>query len=195
MQRPEGKHMKTDKKEEIDLNGENKYTEENHPGRIKCDKLRAIRKKIAEVNDIEFETAECHHTGPCAGTCPVCDEEIRYLDEQIEKKKKRGEEVYIVNIAVSEDICEEKTSDYSYSTTTMGQTWPSSRNKDEKDSCEEEPPDYSYSHTTMGQIQPHSSFKAEKKRKSKKKTSSTKKDTVTKDDDFSMGITRPRRIT
>jgi len=56
------------------------YTEENHPGKEKCNTLREIRQKIAEMNGIDFKPAECHHSGPCAGTCPVCDDEIKYLD-------------------------------------------------------------------------------------------------------------------
>jgi len=75
------------------------YTEKNHPGRDKCDQLREIRKKIADANGIEFEPAECHHTGPCRGTCPVCDSEIKYLDEQLQKKKERGEEIILTGIA------------------------------------------------------------------------------------------------
>ena len=79
------------------------YHEKNYPGRAKCDKLREIRKKIANANDIYFEPAECHHTGPCLGTCPACDAEIRYLDRQIRLKKQRGEEVVLTGIA-SNDI-------------------------------------------------------------------------------------------
>lgn len=82
--------------------GEDKYTEKNHPGRDKCDKLCEIRKKIADANGIDFEPAECHHTGPCLGTCPVCDEEIKYLDEQLKKKKARGEDVILNGLAINE---------------------------------------------------------------------------------------------
>lgn len=76
--------------------------EHNHPGRDKCDKLRAIRKKIADANGIDFEPAECHHTGPCLGTCPVCDSEIEYLDEELQKKKERGEEIILSGLAADE---------------------------------------------------------------------------------------------
>ena len=87
----------------IELNSDgNEYTEKNHPGRDKCDKLREIRKRIAEANGIEFKSAECHHTGPCLGTCPVCDEEIKYLDEQLQKKKARGEDVILNGLAINE---------------------------------------------------------------------------------------------
>lgn len=76
--------------------------EKNHPGRAKCDQLREIRKKIAKANDIEFEPAECHHTGPCMGTCPVCDSEIRYIDDELQKKKMRGEEIILTGLAADE---------------------------------------------------------------------------------------------
>ena len=83
------------------------YTEENHPGKDKCDQLREIRKKIAEANGIEYNPQECHHKDPCKGTCPACDAEIRYLDEQLQLKKERGEEISLVGIA-KEDIQEYK---------------------------------------------------------------------------------------
>ena len=78
--------------------------EKTHPGREKCDQLRKIRKLIAEANDIAFEPAECHHTGPCKGTCPVCDAEIKYLDEQIQKKRARGEQVYLTGLSGDESL-------------------------------------------------------------------------------------------
>jgi hypothetical protein len=74
-----------------------------YPGREKCEQLRKIRIKIAELNDIEFEPAICTHKGPCKGTCPVCDSEISYLDSELQKKKQRGEEINITGIA-EEDI-------------------------------------------------------------------------------------------
>ena len=78
------------------------YHEKNHPGREKCDKLREIRKKIADANNITFEPAECHHRGPCLGTCPKCDAEIRYLDRQLRLKKERGERIVLSGIAADE---------------------------------------------------------------------------------------------
>lgn len=79
-----------------------KYDEHNHPGRDKCDALRGIRKKIAEANGIAFDFPECHHTGPCKGTCPACEAEVRYLDEELQKKKERGEEISLVGLAADD---------------------------------------------------------------------------------------------
>lgn len=81
---------------------DNGYTEKNHPGRDKCDQLREIRKKIAQANGIKFEPAECHHTGPCMGTCAVCDSEIRYIDDELQKKKMRGEEIILTGLAADD---------------------------------------------------------------------------------------------
>lgn len=81
---------------------ESTYTEFNHPGRDVCDLLRDVRKKIAEKNGIKYEFEECHHTGPCKGTCPACEAELRYLEAELKKKIDRGEKVYIEGLASAE---------------------------------------------------------------------------------------------
>lgn len=55
-------------------------------GKKKCEVLRNIRMKIAEENGITYVPAECHHEGDCPGTCPRCDAELRYLQNEIDKK-------------------------------------------------------------------------------------------------------------
>lgn len=94
----QGKKSLPGKKSAFEEESTSTYDESNHPGKDKCDTLRTIREKIAYYNDIEYEPAECHHTGPCSGTCPVCDEEIRYLNEEIKKKIARGEYIYVYNL-------------------------------------------------------------------------------------------------
>ena len=74
--------------------------EASNYGKDKCKKLKQIRKLIAEVNEIPFETVECYHEGPCPGTCPACDAEIKYLDEQLQQKRRRGEEVILSGLAL-----------------------------------------------------------------------------------------------
>ena len=78
---------------------EDDQAEKKHPGRERCDRLRAIRRKIAEANNVDFHPDECHHRGPCSGTCPACEAEVRYLAKQLEDKRKRGEEVFLDGIA------------------------------------------------------------------------------------------------
>ena len=75
------------------------YLRDSHPGKEKCDTLRNIRKKIAEVNGIDYEPGECTHVGPCLGTCPMCDAELAYLDKELDAKRERGEEISISGIA------------------------------------------------------------------------------------------------
>ncbi len=81
------------------------YTEFNHPGRDKCDQLREIRKKIAEENGIDYTPQECHHTGSCTGTCPACEAEVKYLEEQLAKK--RGK---IKLVGIAEEFMQDKGS-------------------------------------------------------------------------------------
>lgn len=92
-----------DKIKKLGYKVEDNNEDTKYPGREKCEQLRKIRIKIAELNDIEFEPAICTHKGPCKGTCPVCDSEISYLDSELQKKKQRGEEINIAGIA-EEDI-------------------------------------------------------------------------------------------
>ena len=47
-------------------------------GKSTCKTLKAIRRQIAEANDIKYEPRECHYEGPCLGTCPACEAEVRY---------------------------------------------------------------------------------------------------------------------
>ena len=54
-------------------------------GKQVCDYLRNLRRMLAEANHIPFESEECPHTGPCAGTCAKCDAESEYLRGEIEK--------------------------------------------------------------------------------------------------------------
>ena len=68
-------------------------------GRNTCNTLKAIRKQIAEANDIEYEPQECTHEGECAGTCPACEAEVRYLERQLDLRRKLGKAVAVVGIS------------------------------------------------------------------------------------------------
>lgn len=87
------------KRETQEIEDQAAYTELNHPGRDKCDELRKIRKAIADENGIDFQPAECHHAGPCKGTCPACEAEVKYLEEELQKKQAKGEKVKLAGIA------------------------------------------------------------------------------------------------
>lgn len=69
-------------------------------GRHTCNTLKAIRKQIAEANEIEYEPQECTHEGDCAGTCPACEAEVRYLESELIKRKGLGKKVAVAGIAM-----------------------------------------------------------------------------------------------
>jgi len=68
-------------------------------GKATCKTLKAIRKQIAEANDIKYEPRECHYDGPCLGTCPACEAEVRYLEQQLSLRRQLGKAVAIVGIS------------------------------------------------------------------------------------------------
>ncbi len=70
-------------------------------GRDKCKILKEIRKEIAKNNDIEYVTSECKYSGECTGTCPKCEEEVKYLESEIEKRKKLGKKVAVAGITAA----------------------------------------------------------------------------------------------
>lgn len=70
-------------------------------GKSKCKILKEIRKQIAQENDIVFVTAECKHKGDCPGTCPKCESEVRYLEEQLRKRQLSGKKVAVAGVAAA----------------------------------------------------------------------------------------------
>jgi len=59
-------------------------------GKSTCKLLKDIRQQIADANGISYQPKECHHKGDCAGTCPACEEEIRYLERELKARKGNG---------------------------------------------------------------------------------------------------------
>ena len=70
-------------------------------GKRKCKMLKEIRKQIAKENDITYITTECKHQGNCKGTCPKCESEVRYLEAELEKRRKAGKTVAVAGIAAA----------------------------------------------------------------------------------------------
>ena len=70
-------------------------------GKSKCKILKEIRRRIAEENDIAYVTSECKHQGNCLGTCPKCEAEVRYLEEQLEARKRAGRAVALTGLALT----------------------------------------------------------------------------------------------
>lgn len=69
-------------------------------GKEICRILKEIRRQIAKANDIEFVTAECRHKGDCAGTCPKCESEVVYLEEQLARRRRLGLTTRVAGLAL-----------------------------------------------------------------------------------------------
>lgn len=69
----------------------------------RCRILRNTRKRIAEANGIEYQPTECTNTKPCEGTCPACEEELRYIERKLDEKKRRGEHIIIDGVSLLDE--------------------------------------------------------------------------------------------
>lgn len=67
-------------------------------GKQTCRILKEIRRRIAEANDIEYVTSECRYKGECKGTCPRCEAEVRYLEQQLALRRIAGKAVILAGI-------------------------------------------------------------------------------------------------
>ncbi len=70
-------------------------------GKQTCKILKEIRRQIAEANGIEFATSECRYKGDCLGTCPKCEAEVRYLEQQLRTRSLAGKAVALAGISAS----------------------------------------------------------------------------------------------
>ena len=69
-------------------------------GKNKCKILKQIRQKIAHENDIPLVTQECTYQGECSGTCPRCEAELRYLEQQLARRQALGKAVTVAALSV-----------------------------------------------------------------------------------------------
>lgn len=70
-------------------------------GKHICETLKAIRRDIAEANEIDYNPTECTHKGDCAGTCPKCESETRWLEKQLRARQALGKAVTIAGLSVA----------------------------------------------------------------------------------------------
>lgn len=70
-------------------------------GKEKCNLLKQIRQEIAESNGIVYLTSDCTFEGPCTGTCPKCDAEIRYLEGEINRLASEGTSITLSALSAS----------------------------------------------------------------------------------------------
>lgn len=76
-----------------------------YKGKSTCRQLKKIRKMIAEQNHIPFNDSECHYEGDCAGTCPKCDAELRFLENALRKSVHIGKVVVLSGAALAISAC------------------------------------------------------------------------------------------
>ena len=69
-------------------------------GKKICQTLKEIRLQVARTNDIPYEPTECKHKGDCSGTCPKCEEEVRYIEQQLNKRRTLGKAVAVAGVAI-----------------------------------------------------------------------------------------------
>jgi ragA protein len=72
-------------------------------GKDICKALKEVRQQIADANNIRYQPCECHHKGDCSGTCPACEQEIRYIESQLKERSHKGINTKLIGIAAS--IC------------------------------------------------------------------------------------------
>lgn len=70
-------------------------------GKQRCKMLKAIRQQIAINNHIEYVTDECQYKGECKGTCPKCEEEVRYLERELERRQRMGLAITVAGLALT----------------------------------------------------------------------------------------------
>ena len=69
--------------------------------KITCETLKNIRKQVADANGIVYTPAKCDFEGVCTGTCPACESEREYIENQLSLKRKAGEIVKIAGLVTS----------------------------------------------------------------------------------------------
>ena len=69
-------------------------------GKYICEQLKAIRLDIARANGIKYAPRECRHEGDCAGTCPACESEVRYLEREIARRRSLGRAALVAGVSL-----------------------------------------------------------------------------------------------
>ena len=70
-------------------------------GKRICETLKAIRSEIASANEIDYTPTPCDHEGDCAGTCPACESEMRWIERQLRVRQALGKAVTIAGVSMA----------------------------------------------------------------------------------------------
>lgn len=77
----------------------------SYRGKSICKQLKAVRQRIAEENNIPLEQRECTYDGPCRGTCPYCEAEVRYLEKSLVQRLHLGKAATVAGLSLSLAAC------------------------------------------------------------------------------------------
>jgi len=69
-------------------------------GKRTCKILKEIRQEIADKNEIAYTSSECHFEGECQGTCPKCEAELKYIENELHKRTRLGKTATIAGISL-----------------------------------------------------------------------------------------------
>lgn len=69
-------------------------------GKNICNTLKQVRLDIARANGINYAPRVCHHEGDCAGTCPACESEMRYLEREIARRRSLGRAAVLAGVSL-----------------------------------------------------------------------------------------------
>ena len=69
-------------------------------GKQTCKILKEIRQEIADKNEIAYTTSECHYQGECTGTCSKCEEELKYIENELHRQKQMGKAAVVAGISL-----------------------------------------------------------------------------------------------
>lgn len=63
-------------------------------GKEKCEILKSIRVRLAEVNQISYTPHVCNNIGDCLGSCSMCDAESQWLMTSMREREKKGYPIF-----------------------------------------------------------------------------------------------------
>lgn len=69
-------------------------------GKSICQALKQIRKQIADTNGIVYNPKPCTFEGECAGTCPGCEAEVRYIENSLNALRTAGKAVKVAGLSM-----------------------------------------------------------------------------------------------
>lgn len=74
-------------------------------GKKVCRELKGVRQKIADANGIDYTPSVCNHEGDCPGSCPACEDEVRYLEQQLSLRRSLGKAVVLAGLSIGVATC------------------------------------------------------------------------------------------